>query len=339
MNVFISLQLTKNNFDFLLIKITSKTVRGNNVDFSTIEITSKKVRANNVDSLTMEITSKKVPGNKVDFLTVEITSKKVRGNNMDFSTSEITPKKVRGDDVDFRLSKLHWKSTWNRHGNSPKFGLRRIDVTSTLNQRGFDVVCPLGWLNANCTKDGVVVDFSSNEKAKQCLAGKDLLVECCDSGKVVCLLITDSKGKVFGVGEVTEVIRFGDLKKLLRMTAYVCPFVTNLKLQIKGDELIVGQLRFAEICEAEKMWIRYEQSIISKKEEKIKKMMASLNLFYHNEQLIRLNTRLNRSTQLHYENKNPLLLRGDSHFSKLIVLRSHEQMFHSGVESILSNVR
>ena len=339
MNVFISLQLTKNNFDFLPIKITSKRVRGNNVDFSTIEITSKKgcgnivdfltseitlikVRGNNVDSLIMEITSKKVPGNKVEFLTVEITSKKVRGNNMDFSTSQkSTSKKVRGDDVDFRSLKLHWKSTWNRHGNSPKFGLRRIDVTSTLNQRGFDVVCPLGWLNANCTKDVVVVGFSSNEKAKQCLAGKDLLVECCDSGKVVCLLITDSKGKVFGVGEVTEVIRFGDLKKLLRMTAYVCPFVTNLKLQIKGDELIVGQLRFAEICEAEKMWIRYEQSIISKKEEKIKKLTASLNLFYHNEQLIRLNTRLNRSTQLHYENKNPLLLRGDSHFSKLIFLR------------------
>ena len=123
------------------------------------------------------------------------------------------------------------------------------------------------------------------------------------------------------------------------MTAYVCRFITNLKLQIKGDELIVGQLRFAEICEAEKMWIRYEQSIISKKEEKIKKLTAPLNLFYHNEQLIRFNTRLNRSTQLHYENKNPLLLRGDSHFSKLIFLRSHEQMFHSGVESILSNVR
>ena len=68
-------------------------------------------------------------------------------------------------------------------------------------------------------------------------------------------------------------------------------------------------------------------------------MTSSLNLFYDNEQLIRLNTRLNRSTQVHYENKNTLLLHRDSYFSKLIVLRSHEQMFHSGVESTLSNVR
>ena len=123
------------------------------------------------------------------------------------------------------------------------------------------------------------------------------------------------------------------------MTSYICRFVANLKLQKKGDEWIVGQRRVAEICEAEQMWIRYEQSIFSKEEEKVKKLTSSLNLFYDNEQLIRLNTGLNRSIQLHYENKNPLLLRRDSHFSKLIVLRSHEQLFHSGVESTLSKIR
>ena len=95
----------------------------------------------------------------------------------------------------------------------------------------------------------------------------------------------------------------------------------------------------AEICEAEKMWIRSEQSIITKDDEKFKKMTPSLNLFYDDQQLIRLNTRLNRSTQLDYENKNPLLLRRDSHFTKLIVLRSHERVFHSSVETTLSNIR
>ena len=76
------------------------------------------------------------------------------------------------------------------------------------------------WLKANCTKDAVAVDFSSNEKAKHCLAGEDLLVECCDSENVVCLLIADSKGKVFGVGEVIDVVRFGDLQKRLQVTTY-----------------------------------------------------------------------------------------------------------------------
>ena len=53
--------------------------------------------------------------------------------------------------------------------------------------------------------------------------------------------MADSKGKVFGVREVNDVVRFGDLEILLRVTAYVCQFVANLKLQKKADELIVGQ--------------------------------------------------------------------------------------------------
>ena len=105
-------------------------------------------------------------------------------------------------------------------------------------------------MEANCTKDGVVVDFSSNEKAKQCLAEEDLLVERCNSENVVCLLMVDSKGKIFGVGEVIDVVRFGNLEKLLRVTTYVCRFVAHLKLQKKGDELIVAQVRVAKICEA-----------------------------------------------------------------------------------------
>ena len=76
------------------------------------------------------------------------------------------------------------------------------------------------WLKANCIKDGVVVDFSSNEKAKQCLAGEEFLLEGCDSENVLCSLIAE--------------------------------------LWKKGDEFIVGQLRVAEICETEKMWIHYE---------------------------------------------------------------------------------
>ena len=40
-----------------------------------------------------------------------------------------------------------------------------------------------------------------------------------------------------------------------------------------------------------------------------------------------------------FDNKNPLLLRSNSYFTKLIILRSHEKVFHSGLEATLSNVR
>ena len=97
-----------------------------------------------MDFSTIEITSKKVRGNNVDISTIEITSKQVRENNLYFLTIEITSKKYVESTWIFRPSKLHRKSTWNRRGNSSKFGLRRIDVISTSNPRRFDVVCPLG---------------------------------------------------------------------------------------------------------------------------------------------------------------------------------------------------
>ena len=67
-------------------------------------------------------------------------------------------------------------------------------------------------VKAYCTKDGPVVDFSSNEKAKQCLGGRSFLVEYCDLENMVCSLMTDSKSKVLGVGELVDLVRFGDLK-------------------------------------------------------------------------------------------------------------------------------
>ena len=76
-----------------------------------------------------------------------------------------------------------------------------------------------------------------------------------------------------------------------------------------------------------------------KRKQKILKNDVIIKFIFDDQQLIRLNTRLNRSSQLHYENKTLLLLRRDSHFTKLIVLRSHEQVFHSGVESTLSDIR
>ena len=39
-----------------------------------------------------------------------------------------------------------------------------------------------------------------------------------------------------------------------------------------------------------------------------------------------------------YNTVNPILLRKESHFTKLIVLRAHENVFYSGLESTLANV-
>ena len=49
-----------------------------------------------------------------------------------------------------------------------------------------------------------------------------LLLECCDLGNVVYSLMVDSESTLFGIGEVIDVARFGDLEKIVCMCVCVC---------------------------------------------------------------------------------------------------------------------
>ena len=83
-NVFISLQLTKNDAQC----------------------------QNDVKSMPIKITSKKVSKNDVHISTIEITAKKVRGNHVDFSSSEITSKKYT--EMTWKFVEI-WSSTYRRN--------------------------------------------------------------------------------------------------------------------------------------------------------------------------------------------------------------------------------
>ena len=49
-----------------------------------------------------------------------------------------------------------------------------------------------------------------------------LLLECCDLGNVVYSLMVDSESTLFGIGEVIDVARFGDLEKIVCVCVCVC---------------------------------------------------------------------------------------------------------------------
>ena len=74
---------------------------------------------------------------------VEKSTLKQRGF---FDNRNITSKKYVEITWILRSAKLHQKSTWKWRRNLSKFGLRCIDVISTLNRHRFNVVCPLEWL-------------------------------------------------------------------------------------------------------------------------------------------------------------------------------------------------
>ena len=50
-------------------------------------------------------------------------------------------------------------------------------------------------------------------------------------------------------------------------------------------------------------------------------------------------TRLNQLITFSYSNKFPILLRSQSHFTMLVVLKIHERTYHSGVGETLRNIR
>ena len=55
--------------------------------------------------------------------------------------------------------------------------------------------------------------------------------------------------------------------------------------------------------------------------------------------VVRPKTRMDKDLKFVFDNKNPVLLRRNSYFIKLIILSSHEKVFHSRLEATLNNVR
>ena len=129
------------------------------------------------------------------------------------------------------------------------------------------------------------------------------------------------------------------MESLLRVTAFVVRLVSIFKKTVKKAEGVYGELVVEELVAAEKLWVKYEQSLISTDKLKFEKFKNSLDLFYDDEKCVRSKTSMDKHLKFVFDNKNPLLLRSNSYFTKLIILRSHKKVFHSGLEATLSNVR
>ena len=145
--------------------------------------------------------------------------------------------------------------------------------------------------------------------------------------------------KVAGVGEVIDCCRFSFLGALLRITSYALGFTYNLKSKIKGrSDFREEEINVEELDESKMLWVKYEQYFIQK-DSKYKTMKNSLNLYFDENSLIHSKTRFRELTEMSYERKHPLLLRNNSYFTKLIVLDSHEKVFHNGVDITLNFIR
>ena len=97
-----------------------------------------------------------------------------------------------------------------------------------------------------------------------------------NSNSVVLQSTVEASG---GIGIVTDIEHFSGLERLLRVTAFVVRFESNMKKSVKKTEC-VWRTGCTGIIAAEKLWVKYEQSIISTDKLKFEKLKTSLDSFY-----------------------------------------------------------
>ena len=126
-----------------------------------------------------------------------------------------------------------------------------------------------------------------------------------------------------------QVERFSEFNKLIRVTAFVLKLKDNIlrsltKNSIQNSEMNSPILTFEEIENARKEFIKYEQQKL-KQSQKYVLWKKSLGLYENEDGIICCGGRLGNSELLHNQ-KFPIFLNHESHFTKLYILLCHEKV-------------
>eukprot|EP00794_Sanderia_malayensis_P017243 gene17243-biopygen14837 len=140
-----------------------------------------------------------------------------------------------------------------------------------------------------------------------------------------------------GIGNVINIERYGSLRKLLNVTAYVQRFVRNLKSKKAGNEVCKdGMLSVEEIEAAESIWIREVQNQL-KRESGYKNMSIQLGIESENGVLV-CKGRLGES-DLDFRSKYPIILPKANPFTDLVIRECHHKVHHNKLRSTLAELR
>ena len=122
---------------------------------------------------------------------------------------------------------------------------------------------------------------------------------------------------------------YSNLNQLLRVSAHVLHFIQRARGR---DANFVDM-----IIKAEQWWACVAQGSM-KSDNKFEALERQLNLFQDPQDMWRCKERIHNA-DLPYSTKFPIHLPNHHHFTKLVVLRAHEGMFHNGVKETLTEVR
>ena len=141
----------------------------------------------------------------------------------------------------------------------------------------------------------------------------------------------------YNISEIIPVERFSDLSKLFRVTAFVLRFVNNLKARIRGNDLLHGDLKPAEMENARmKLLLSAQQHI--RDDKNFDNLKSNLNVFEDENKLLRCRGRL-ENAPLDFESRCPIILPREHHITDLIIRQCHENVKHNGVKDTLTELR
>ena len=147
-----------------------------------------------------------------------------------------------------------------------------------------------------------------------------------------------TKSNEFCIWKTIDCKRFSNLKKLVTLSVLVLRFVRNIKCILTGKEKVVVEVTLLEVRHADLAWLKFEQHFLIY-ESKFQKQKLSLNLYFDKNDILRSQTRINQMKGVVLQESEPILLRSNSYFTELIVLKCHNEGKHSGLETTLNRIR
>ena len=143
--------------------------------------------------------------------------------------------------------------------------------------------------------------------------------------------------------DVTSSGLYSSLERLLRITSYVLRFIGQLRKRTNHKPI---QLTPEETNTAERIWIKsceqstYQMELdsLTSKNKPRTALVKQLRLFLDDQHLIRCQGRIHNAP-VSESTKFPVLLPTYHPFTKLVVLSTHIQQLHSGVNSTLAAIR
>ena len=139
-----------------------------------------------------------------------------------------------------------------------------------------------------------------------------------------------------GLNEIIRCERFGTLKRLLRVTAYVLRFVKAVKHKtdgrIEGDSLSAN-----EIDEAHTVWMNGMQRTLPEKGE-FENWKVKFDLYRDEKTVWRCKGTLGKAN-LPLITKHPIILDMNHYLTTLIIRECHKKVVHNGVRETLIELR